>query len=208
MAITESNRKSVGRGGAVSFHVFGKTNEGLTPDDPDYNEDFNEKVEVLHGDSKDIKRWDKMAQANGQKYGVREIILSPGAELTKDQALRMAEIAMEAHGADGHRWALAVHTKPRADGSGAPHYHLLIEERNLETGKILDSKSRNQLSQMTSRLVEYEFGLEPQPGRYDNWVINRLRDQGRDQAADDIAHNLGQVKNSKSQAQKKAPSHP
>ncbi len=188
---TQADRKMTGSAGRLVTHYFHKSNEGWSPDDPQWHPDNNDRVEVLHGESVDLKLWDKYASANAKKYGVREYVLSPNIEMSESQALRMAEVAMEIIDADQHHdFVLVAHHKKRVDGSEAPHYHLLVNEVSFETGKVLSSKERNQRCQLISRLVEYEFGLDPEPRSYDDWVVNRLREMGRAQVANDIERNL------------------
>lgn len=190
---TQSDRKSTGSAGRLVEHYFHKSNEGWSPSDPEWHPDHNDRIEVLHGDSADLKLWDQYAKANGKKYGLREYVLSPNEHLTEAQAMRMAEIAMSIIDPnDHHDFALVAHYKKRADGGDAPHYHLVVNEVSFETRKMLDSRERNQRAQLISRLVEYEFGLTPESGSYDNWVVDKLRAIGQTQAADDIAFNLGQ----------------
>lgn len=196
--ITESDRKSTGSADGLIAHYFNKSNEGLSPGDPDYHPDHNDRVRVLAGDSDDLKIWDQYGKANGKMYGVREVVLAPHAHLTDDQIHRMSEIAREILDPAGdHDFVLVEHSKDRAGGSDAPHYHLLLNEMSFETGKILSSQERNQRAQLISRLVEYEFGLDPVPGYYDRWCAARLREMGRDKVANDIAYNLRHAREGK-----------
>lgn len=191
---TQADRKSTGSAGRLVAHYFHKSNEGWSPEDPEFNPDHNDRVELLHGEPVDLKLWDKYAAANGKKYGIREYVLAPTEILSEEQAMRMAEIAMEVIDPNQHHdFVLVAHHKKRADGNEAPHYHLLVNEVSFETGKMLDSRERNQRCQMITRLVEYEFGMDPEPRSYDDWVVRRLREMGRDQAANDIAFNLEQA---------------
>ncbi len=192
--ITEINTISVGGAGNAVVHYFMKSNAGLSPDDPDWKKKNNDEIVLRHGDSRDLKAWEKHVQAKGRKVAILDIEMMPNGDLTPEQWDRAEEIADMVMGVGDHESAMVLHDKPRGDESKFKHGHKLCNMINPFSGRSANTQDIGLKAQVISRLCEYEFGLDPTPGKYDEKVVEWLQDRGMENAAADISHNLEQAR--------------
>ena len=144
----------------------------------------NEMVEVLSGDPEDLEAVSEArAQGFGKKYSLRHVIFSPDQELSRSQEKTLAAAWKKEWGADDREALFVKHTRQRADGTKAPHYHLAIAEVDAK-GRVLDNRGMYARNEKVARLAELKFGHTVTKGRHNRAVVNQLKADGHSAASE------------------------
>lgn len=171
MIVKQSRIKTGGSGGIIE-HVL--------------NERDNEAVAVLRDDFEDLQAMEAVGASADRKYGIRHFIVSPDQELTPDQLDQvMAELAEE-FGFGNRSVSVVEHSKNRADGGDAPHFHILVSELD-DQNRVMDSSKMFARNEKVARKLEVMFGHDVQKGRHNRAVEQALRDEGHNIIADRLA---------------------
>lgn len=152
----------------------------------------NERIDVLQEENDQLLVCDEFAAAKGRKNGLLHIIICPEQALTANELRRTMEAIREEFGynpADPE--TLAMHESRRADGSLQKHYHLVRPAADTSTGKTYRLFRSKNKDEAVSRLCELEFGHKLTSGAHNQFAAMRLREQGRDDLAAQLAEAFG-----------------
>lgn len=82
---------------------------------------------------------------------------------------------------------MVEHTKQRAGNAGYErHWHLLVPEVNVVTGRVLDAHYMRVRHERIARLAEYEFGHSLVRGAHNRAVCQWLEEHGRPDVVADM----------------------
>ncbi|WP_413203305.1 relaxase/mobilization nuclease domain-containing protein [Rhodospirillum sp. A1_3_36] len=151
----------------------------------------NEVVRLLSGNTADIQLMKEDARKYGSKYMSRHVTISPAEETTEQQIFEIVDRYLKDFGLEGQPYLLAEHTKSRADDGAYPkHYHLALPEVNPITGKILDSSFTMKKDEKHSREAELLLGHKIVPGKHSKSVYFAFLEEGKKEYADKIKYLL------------------
>lgn len=147
----------------------------------------NEAIETLAGDPHDIAAVAEARQlVKGGKNALRQVIFAPSEPLSAAQERRLVEAWRSEFSAESYEYALVKHTKARADGNEAPHYHMLLPELDA-AGKRLDDRFYKVRNEKLARSFELEFSHKLTKGRHNRAVHQQLANEGHTAAAEAVA---------------------
>ncbi|MFC0279818.1 hypothetical protein ACFOHK_01030 [Falsigemmobacter intermedius] len=172
--IVKQSRSQKGKAAGLSGHLL----EGAE----------NEEIHEIHGDVDDIIALSESRVAGTSlKYEMRQFIISPDRPLTPDQEQKMIASITSEMGAESFEYAVVKHVKPRADGNTAPHYHIVMPERDAN-GRALDKAHFKVRNEKVARLLEIEFDHELTKGTHNKAVFEHLKSNGKEAEAARMEH--------------------
>jgi hypothetical protein len=147
----------------------------------------NASIMVLRGTEEDISDAFRDARKRGSKFAVRHWIISPEFSITDEQALQVVDWLAGEFIFAPLSATVAKHLKLRADESKSDsHYHVLVNEVDPATGRILSSSQNYARHEKISRCSEIFIGHPVISGKHNDAVIAALRREGSDKIADDL----------------------
>jgi hypothetical protein len=116
--------------------------------------------------------------------------LSPSRDMSRDELRQAAEGVLKHFGAEDHPAALIYHDKPRRNGEGNGHVHIVIGRVGPEGG-VLPSGFEKIRMETAVRIAEHDLGEAPTLGRHHGSAVKWLRKNGRDDVADRLEESFG-----------------
>ncbi len=151
----------------------------------------NEDIEILVGQIEQYDQFFDISKKHGHQYSVRHIIISPENKLTGGQLNKTISSYLDEFQAHQHEYILLKHKKKRADQSKSDeHFHLMINETNLLTGRVLDNKKSWLRNEKVARSLEVEFGHNVILGKHNKAVYYGLLADKKPEIASKIEHLL------------------
>jgi len=149
----------------------------------------NEEIKALQGNEQDIKNMFEDAQNAQHKHACKHFTFSSKEELTREQALKIAQNISKEYGQDPKKAVVINHTKQRntAD-SDKNHYHVILPNTDETTGKAYDFSFSHKRNEKLSRLAELENGHNLVKGRHNVAVFHQLLKEGKTTEAESMKH--------------------
>ncbi|WP_316219153.1 relaxase/mobilization nuclease domain-containing protein [Bradyrhizobium sp. SZCCHNR2026] len=162
----------------------------------------NERVELLHGNVRDLQDARDDALRFGREYAVRHWILSPEKLITDEQVSELVDRLAVEFGFDPKQAVIWRHTKGRAtDAACDQHYHLCVAEVDPTTGGVMSSSHDYARQTKIARAVEVAWGHTVTPSPHATSIVAALEREGdaktaaavRDLAPPDHAASFGEA---------------
>tara|TARA_R110002051_G_scaffold16377_1_gene49518 strand:+ start:57000 stop:58994 length:1995 start_codon:yes stop_codon:yes gene_type:complete len=171
--VVKGTRISTKRGAAgIADHVFRGSE--------------NEEIVCAQGCEAELLDMMADARACGAKYGLRQIILNPAEEMTREQAMEGFSMAAAEFGFRVTDMVIVEHRKPRAEGGFGLHWHGFAPEVDARTEKVLSNKAMFRRHEKLARKMEDAFGHQILSGKHDIAVARALRQESFDLLADKV----------------------
>mgnify|MGYP006426282175 CR=1 FL=1 len=146
----------------------------------------NEEVLILQGCEQDLRDGMRDAYAEGIRYGLRHLAISPTADeaISSDQARTIARIYAEEIGANPDSLTLVEHKKPRNAGGYERHWHAVLSEWNPITQRVASARYTYIQNEFVARRAELKLGQPLTRGRHNRSVYYEMLRRGLDSDAE------------------------
>jgi hypothetical protein len=137
-----------------------------------------------------VKDMEILRDGCGALAAFHHMSINPSIDLTPQQLVRAAKALCEELDPAGTRPLIVIaHIKPRENGVGILHGHLLLGHSDGQKS-LRDGRSKIR-TEVVARALELEFGEKPVRSRHATYVDKLLRQRGKENVADWLITTLG-----------------